>query len=84
VAVRLAIRGHQYPEGLVDIGPPCRPDRLAAELAERVAGLDAAIAGADPRAPLPGFARVLSGRRSWDERIDSWTKAGRRAKTGRR
>ena len=78
VAVRVAARGHQYPEGLIDIGAPCRPDRLAAELAALVAGLDAAIAGADPRAPVPGFARVLPGRRSWDERIDHWMKIGRR------
>jgi hypothetical protein len=84
VAVRVAARGHQYPEGLIDIGPPCEPDRLGAELAARVAGLDAAIAGADPRAPLPGFARVLAGRRSWDERIDHWAKLGRRATAGRR
>jgi 1-acyl-sn-glycerol-3-phosphate acyltransferase len=78
VAVRVAVRGHQYPEGLVDIGPPCTADRLAAELTERLAGLDAAIAGADPREPLPGFVRVISGRPSWDERIDRWAKIGRR------
>jgi 1-acyl-sn-glycerol-3-phosphate acyltransferase len=78
VAVRVAPRGHQYPEGLVDIGPPCAPGRLAADLAERVAGLDATIASADPREPVPGFSRVLPGRRSWDERIDRWARIGRR------
>lgn len=84
VAVRVAARGHQYPEALVDIGAPCAPDRLAAELAARVAGLDTAIAGADPREPVPGFARVLAGRPSWDERIDRWAQLGRRMKIGRR
>ena len=78
VAVRVATRGHQYSEGLIDIGLPCAPGRLAADLAERVAALDAAIAGADPREPVPGFARVLAGRRSWDERIDRWARIGRR------
>ena len=79
VAVRVAARGHQYAEALVDIGPPCGPDRLAAELTARVAGLDAAIAGADPREPVPGFTRVVTGRLSWDERIDRWAR-----RTGRR
>ena len=60
VAVRVAARGHQYAEALVDIGAPCAPDRLAAELAKRVAGLDAAIACADPREPVPGFARLIA------------------------
>lgn len=79
VAVRVAARGHQYPEGLVDIGLACPPDRLAVHLSERVAALDAAIAEADPRRPVPGFVRVVSGRISWDERIDRWS-----VRTGRR
>jgi 1-acyl-sn-glycerol-3-phosphate acyltransferase len=84
VAVRVVARGHQYPEALIDIGRPCAPERLAGELAARVAALDAAVAGADPRKPVPGFARVLAGRRSWDERLDRWAEIGRRAKIGRR
>jgi 1-acyl-sn-glycerol-3-phosphate acyltransferase len=79
VAVRVAARGHQYPEGLVDIGAPCAPDRLARELSRQLAGLDAAIAVADPRQPVPGYQRVVAGRRSWDERIDRWS-----ARIGRR
>jgi 1-acyl-sn-glycerol-3-phosphate acyltransferase len=79
VGVRVAARGHQYPEALIEIGAPCPPDRLAAELAERLAGLDAALAATDPREPVPGFHRVVAGRPSWDERIDRWS-----AKLGRR
>ncbi len=79
VAVRVAARGHQYAEALIDIGPACSPDRLPIELAERLAGLDASLAAADPRQPLPGFVQVVEGRRSWDERIDRWSAAiGRR------
>jgi 1-acyl-sn-glycerol-3-phosphate acyltransferase len=79
VAVRVTARGHQYAEALIDIGAPCPPERLAIELAERLAGLDAVLAEADPREPLPGFTRVVEGRRSWDERIDRWSAAlGRR------
>lgn len=79
VAVRVAARGHQYPEGLVDIGPACAPDRLGAELSQRLAALDAVIAQADPRQPVPGFVRAVPGRPSWDERIDRWS-----ARIGRR
>lgn len=79
VAVRVAARGHQYPEGLIDIGAPCPPDRLAAALAGQLAGLDAALAVTDPREPPPGFRCVVSGRSSWDERIDRWSsRVGRR------
>lgn len=79
VAVRVVARGHQYAEALIDIGTPCSPDRLPSELAQRLAGLDAALAEADPREPLPGFSLVVTGRRSWDERIDRWSAAiGRR------
>jgi 1-acyl-sn-glycerol-3-phosphate acyltransferase len=73
VAVRVAARGHQYCEALIDIGPACPPDRLRAELAGRVAGLDAALAQGDPREPVPGFHRVIAGRPSWDERLDRWS-----------
>ena len=74
VAVRVVARGHQYAEALVDIGPACPPGELAAELAGRVAALDAELATGDPREPLPGFDRVLAGRLSWDERIDRWSR----------
>ena len=73
VAVRVVARGHQYAEAYVDLGPACPPERLPAELAARVAALDAALATGDPREPLPGFDRVLAGRLSWDERIDRWS-----------
>lgn len=72
VAVRIAIRGHQFPEALVDLGAPCEPDRLPFELAALLQGLDAAIYQSDPRQPVPGFQPVIAGRLSWDERIDRW------------
>jgi 1-acyl-sn-glycerol-3-phosphate acyltransferase len=81
VAVRVTVRGHQYPEAVLDIGPACPPDRLAGELAGRVAELDAALAQGDPREPLPGFHRLIAGRPSWDERIDGWSsRLGRRGR----
>ncbi|HST48025.1 lysophospholipid acyltransferase family protein [Jatrophihabitans sp.] len=80
VAVRVVARGHQYPEALIDIGPACPPDRLRAELADRLAGLDAALAAGDPREPVPGFVRLIAGRPSWDERIDRWSRLARRGR----
>lgn len=83
-AVRVAARGHQASEAYVDLSPVPRPpgrsraevaaatDALAQLLGERLAGLDAAIATTDPRAPLAGFTEVVHGRRSTDERLQRW------------
>jgi len=78
VAVRVVIRGHQYPEAYVVFsevdasGPwPEVTRRLGDRLREDLAGLDGLVAAADPRQPLPGFTRVIQGRRSWDERVDA-------------
>lgn len=73
VAVRVAARGHQYPEALVDIGAACPPERLPEKLAALVNRLDAELLHSDPREPLPGFERLITGRPSWDERIDRWS-----------
>lgn len=79
VAVRIAARGHQFPEALVDIGGGCPPERLTDELGVLVNRLDAELLHSDPREPLPGFQRVIAGRASWDERIDRWSaRASRR------
>ncbi|MBO1753954.1 1-acyl-sn-glycerol-3-phosphate acyltransferase [Allobranchiibius sp. CTAmp26] len=69
VSLRVVIRGHQHPEALVDLGEPVQGADLAPAMAAQLTGLDALIATADPREPLPGFRQVLSGRRSFDERI---------------
>ncbi|MDZ7799620.1 MAG: 1-acyl-sn-glycerol-3-phosphate acyltransferase [Trueperaceae bacterium] len=68
VATRVTLRGHQAPEAYLSLRP-CRPDALEAALREEVAELDAELQASDPRAPLPGFARVLAGRRSAEERL---------------
>lgn len=85
VAVRVVMRGHEAPEAYVD----ARPVDLASDIGEttkRLAGklhdqlriLDTALAYADPREPLPGFRLIASGRRSWDERLESWGRRLRR------
>jgi 1-acyl-sn-glycerol-3-phosphate acyltransferase len=77
VAVRVLLRGGQYPEAYVTFsevgagGPPAEvTDRLRERLREDLAGVDRLGTQADARQPLPGFTRVVRGRRSWDERID--------------
>lgn len=79
VATRVLMRGQQWPEAYVAVAElEHRPDedsaavtaRLAQHLAERLADLAGLDAAADPRLALPGFTPVVTGRRSWDERID--------------
>jgi hypothetical protein len=78
VAVRVLLRGGQYPEAYVafsEVGAAGRPaavtERLRARLREDLADVDGLGRQADSRQPLPGFTRVVRGRRSWDERIDA-------------
>jgi hypothetical protein len=77
VAVRVLLRGGQYPEAYVvfsEVGTDGRPAEITGRLRERLrkdlADIDHLGAHADSRQPLPGFTRVVRGRRSWDERID--------------
>jgi 1-acyl-sn-glycerol-3-phosphate acyltransferase len=77
VAVRVLMRGRQYPEAYVAIsevgaaGPPEITERLRHQLRDDLAGLDQLNAQAEPGQPLPGFAPAVRGRRSWDERVDA-------------
>lgn len=79
VAVRVLMRGGQYPEAYVVISeisaaggpPPEITERLRHQLRDDLAGLDELNARAVPGQPLPGFALAVRGRRSWDERVDA-------------
>lgn len=78
VAVRVLMRGGQYPESYVVFsevdrdGPlPDVTERLRRQLRADLDDVDRLSAQADPRQPLPGFSRVVRGRRSWDERLDA-------------
>jgi hypothetical protein len=42
---------------------------LAETMSAALSSIDAALATADPREPLPGFRALVRGRRSWDERL---------------
>ena len=78
VAVRVLMRGRQYPEAYVVFSEidaagssPEVTERLRERLREDLAGVDRLCAHAEPRQPLPGFSRVVRGRRDWDERVDA-------------
>jgi hypothetical protein len=78
VAVRVLMRGRQYPEAYVVIsevgtgGPgPKVTELLRHQLLDDLAGLDQLNARSEPGQPLPGFTRAVRGRRSWDERVDA-------------
>ncbi len=83
-AVRVAARGHQASEAYVDLAtvtlPAGRSRRdvsvataeLSRVLGARLATIDTAITTTHPREPLPGFAEVVHGRRSMDERLQRW------------
>lgn len=71
-AVRVVLRGHQFPEAYVRLTPTQPTEScLVAVLAEELRTLDAELAAADPRTPLPGYFALGGGRRSWDERLGS-------------
>jgi len=78
VATRVVLRGHEAPEAYLSVaavdgsGPLAGVTRrLGAELSGQLSEVDSQMAAVDPRAPLPGYQRVLRGRLSRDERIDA-------------
>jgi 1-acyl-sn-glycerol-3-phosphate acyltransferase len=78
VAVRVLIRGRQHPEAYVvfsevDVdGSSLKvTERLREQLHEDLGAVDRLNATAEPVQPLPGFSRVVRGRRSWNERVDA-------------
>jgi len=78
VAVRVLMRGGQYPEAYVVFSEvdaagtsAATTERLRDRLREDLHDVDRLCAHVGPRQPLPGFIRVVRGRRSWDERVDA-------------
>ncbi|GGK02846.1 1-acyl-sn-glycerol-3-phosphate acyltransferase [Pilimelia anulata] len=77
-ATRVVVRGHQAAEAYVCLRPvPGGGTAALAEgLAADLAALDAAVAAADPRAPLPGYRPAVAGRRSAEELLGRWSRPG--------
>ena len=79
LALRTAMRGAQHPEAFMVLGEPLEPHANRAKLSQEVKDslntllreIDETLQTADPEAPLPGFEALLSGPKSFHERM-SW------------
>lgn len=71
VALRVVVRGAQWPEAYVRVGTPCGPADLADRLRHEVAALDEELRHSDPDVPLPGYVPGVQGRGSVHDRV-SW------------
>ncbi|BCJ39255.1 hypothetical protein Athai_67580 [Actinocatenispora thailandica] len=76
-ATRVALRGEQRPSAyvtLTELAVDGDVEAVTAALSEALRGqlsaLDTALAEHDPRLALPGFRRAVTGRLSWDQRVD--------------
>lgn len=76
VASRVWLRGYEHPEAFLRVGSPIPSDmaRLQESLQGLVSELDDLFAATHPREVLPGFAPLLLGRRSLDERLRTPTR----------
>ncbi|GBF07160.1 phospholipid/glycerol acyltransferase [Deinococcus aerius] len=70
VALRVVLRGGQYPEAYLRFGRAVGEAALPAALAQELAALDTDLADSDPEAPLAGYLRVTAGRASASDRVD--------------
>ncbi|QFP78449.1 1-acyl-sn-glycerol-3-phosphate acyltransferase [Deinococcus sp. AJ005] len=68
VALRVVMRGGQWPEAYLRIGA-AKTD-LAEALAHELSLLDAELASSDPEQPLAGYLRVMAGRASGSDEVD--------------
>ncbi|WP_240741733.1 1-acyl-sn-glycerol-3-phosphate acyltransferase [Deinococcus sp. KSM4-11] len=70
VGLRVVMRGGQWPEAYVRLGPPVTADGLGAGMRHELAALDAELQGSDPEQPLAGYLRISRGRASTSDRVD--------------
>lgn len=69
VALRVVMRGAQWPEAFVRFGPPCPGDSLPAALNELLAQLDADLARTSPDHPPSGYLRWVQGQASTHDEV---------------
>ncbi|PTA67392.1 lysophospholipid acyltransferase family protein [Deinococcus arcticus] len=70
VALRVTLRGAQWPEAHVRFGPPVSAADLPAAIQHELAALDAELLASDPERPLAGYLRAVPGRQSRSARVD--------------
>lgn len=70
VAVRVVLRGAQWPEAFVRLGAPCDPGGLESALEATLRALEADLHAAPASVPPAGYLCVLRGRASRHDRVD--------------
>jgi 1-acyl-sn-glycerol-3-phosphate acyltransferase len=75
LAIRTALRGHEFPEAYLRLGEPCSGRQLPSQLAHLVSQTDLLAQVSDPERPLPGFSLLLRGRSSSSERLGAANRA---------
>ncbi|WP_291423368.1 1-acyl-sn-glycerol-3-phosphate acyltransferase [Deinococcus sp.] len=70
VAVRVVLRGSQWPEAFLRLGEPCAPNELESALAAVLAQLEEDLKTVPADQPPPGYLCLLRGRASRHNRVD--------------
>ena len=76
LAIRVVLRGAQHPEAVLVLGERLEPDtpelleKVRLELNRRLRDIDADVAAAHPEQALPGYTPWLTGRQSFNERVE--------------
>ena len=70
VAVRVVLRGAQWPEAFVRVGDPCAGPELEAALEHVLAALEADLRAAPAGLPPAGYRLLMPGRESRHDRVD--------------
>ncbi|MFC6660943.1 hypothetical protein [Deinococcus multiflagellatus] len=70
MALRVTLRGAQWPEAYVRFGQPVAAAELPAALQRELAALDHDLQTSDPERPLAGYLRAVPGRQSRSARLD--------------
>ncbi|MBZ9751836.1 lysophospholipid acyltransferase family protein [Deinococcus sp. HMF7604] len=69
VALRVTLRGGQWPEAYLRFGPAVAGPALPRAIAHELAALDAELVSSDPEQPLAGYLRAVPGRLSRSDRV---------------
>ncbi len=70
VAVRVVLRGSQWPEAFLRLGEPCAPDKLGSALTAVLVQLERDLETVPTDQPPPGYLCLLRGRAGRHDRVD--------------
>ncbi|MFC3832192.1 MULTISPECIES: lysophospholipid acyltransferase family protein [Deinococcus] len=70
VALRVVMRGGQWPEAWVRVAEAVTADGLHRSISRELAALDADLSSSDPEQPLAGYLQAVPGRASSSDHVD--------------